>query len=196
VVQARLGEHVEHASGGTRLWVVRSEHHPRHAREHDCAGAHRAGLERHVENGVEQAPAPELGGRFAHREQLGVGGGIAAELALVEGGGQHLAAGDHDGSDWDVVVLDGALRLAQREPHEVLVAGEEGRLRHSPTTPATASESADGRRPPSTRSISSRYQSTHMLRNFDAYVFVGGFVHSAAHRNQCQFACLPSPFWS
>jgi hypothetical protein len=32
VVQARLSEHVEHASGGTRLGVVRPEHEPWHAR--------------------------------------------------------------------------------------------------------------------------------------------------------------------
>ena len=35
-------------------------HHAGHAGQHDRARAHRAGLERHVEHGVEQPPAPEL----------------------------------------------------------------------------------------------------------------------------------------
>ena len=46
-------------------------------------GAHRARLERHVEDAVEQPPAPERARRLADREHLGVGGRVLAQLALV-----------------------------------------------------------------------------------------------------------------
>ena len=49
VVQARLGEDVEHRPGGARLRVGRAVDDARHAREHDRARAHRARLERHVQ---------------------------------------------------------------------------------------------------------------------------------------------------
>ena len=99
--------------------------HARHAREHDRARAHRARLERHVEHAVEHPPRAELRGGLAQRQDLGVRGGVLAQLALVVAGPDDLAVLDHDGPDRDVVVLERALRLAQREPHEVLVAREE-----------------------------------------------------------------------
>src|SRR6185503_5675050 len=62
VVQARLGEHVEHAAGGARLRVGAAEDDPRHAREDDRPRAHRARLERHVQRAVEDAPRAKRGG--------------------------------------------------------------------------------------------------------------------------------------
>ena len=56
-----------------------------------------------------------------------MGGGVLAELALVVAGPDHLAVVDHDGADRDVVVLERAGGLAQRQAHEVLVSGEEVR---------------------------------------------------------------------
>ena len=69
----------------------------------------------------------EAAGRLAQREDLGVGGRVAAQLALVAGGGDHLALVDDHGADRHVVVVECALGLAQGEAHEVLVAREEPR---------------------------------------------------------------------
>ena len=82
MVQARLGEHVEHAARRPRLRVGRAVDDARHAREHDRAGAHRARLERHVEHGVEQPPAaaPLRGrpaARASRRARSGPGGARA-----------------------------------------------------------------------------------------------------------------------
>ena len=58
---------------------------------------------------------------------------VPAQLALVARGGQHLAlVGDH-AADRHVLVLEGPLGLAQRQPHEVLVAREED-AGHVPVT--------------------------------------------------------------
>jgi hypothetical protein len=54
-----------------------------------------------------------------------VGGRVLAELALVVAGRDHLAVVDDDRADRHVVVLERALRLAEGEAHEVLVAREE-----------------------------------------------------------------------
>ena len=56
-----------------------------------------------------------------------MGGGVAAKLAFVAGGGDHLALVDHHSADRHVVVFERALGLAQGKPHEVLVAREESR---------------------------------------------------------------------
>ena len=111
-------------------------------------------------------------------------------------------------------MLERALGLAQREPHEVLVAGEEDR-RHSAATcldprrlgrrargcgrtPGTARRCGErGRdgRPAEHASISSRYQSMQMCATS---LRTRSSVHSytrAAHRSQCRFACLPPPVW-
>ncbi len=63
--------------------------------------------------------------RLAQRQRLGVSGGVVAELALVVTGADHLTVPDDHRTDRDVVVVERALGLAQRQPHVVLVAGEE-----------------------------------------------------------------------
>ena len=90
-------------------------------------GAHRARLERHVEHAVEHPPAAERPGGLAQRDDLGVGGGVLAQLALVVPGGDHLAVVDDHRADRDVVVVQRALGLAQGQAHEVVVAGNEAR---------------------------------------------------------------------
>ena len=54
-----------------------------------------------------------------------MGGRIAAELAFVVGDSDHLAILYDHRPDRDVVVLERSLCLPQRQPHEVLVSGEE-----------------------------------------------------------------------
>ena len=71
---------------------------------------------------------PRRSGRLAQGQHLGVRGGIGAQLALVARGRDHLPLADDHRADRDVVVLRRPLGLAQREAHEVLVAGEEGQV--------------------------------------------------------------------
>ena len=66
-----------------------------------------------------------MAGPLADRDQLGVRGRVRAQLALVVAGADHLAVVDQHGADRHVVVRQRAFRLAQGEPHEVLVAREE-----------------------------------------------------------------------
>ena len=69
-----------------------------------------------------------------------MGGRVAAELALVVAHPCDLALVDDDGADGHVVVLAGALGLAQRDAHEMLVEGEEpfGHRGTEPTRRLTA----------------------------------------------------------
>ena len=66
---------------------------------------------------------------LAHRQHLGMRGGIAAQLALVPGRGEHLALAHDDRPDRHVVVVGRSLRLAKRQAHEVLIAPEEASIR-------------------------------------------------------------------
>ena len=91
VVEAGLAEDVEHAARGARLRIGRPVDDARHASEHDRARAHRARLQGHVEDRVGDAPAAEPLRGLAHRQHLGMGGGIGAQLALVARRGEHLA---------------------------------------------------------------------------------------------------------
>ena len=75
-VEARLAEHVEHAAGGAGLRVGRAVDDARHPRPHDRARAHRAGLDRHVQDGVGDPPAAELRAGLAQRQHLGVRGRV------------------------------------------------------------------------------------------------------------------------
>ncbi len=100
-----IARHVEHAAAGARLRVGRAVDHARHAREHDRPGTHRARLERHVEHRVEHAPAAERAGGLSQRDDLGVGGRVLAQLALVVSGRDQLALVGHHGSDRHILVL-------------------------------------------------------------------------------------------
>ena len=59
-------------------------------------------------------------------------GRVLAQLALVVAGADDLALVDDDGADRDVLVLERALRLAERQAHEPLVASEEAGGRVTP----------------------------------------------------------------
>src|SRR5207302_7550344 len=99
----------------------------------DRPRAHRARLERYVQGAAVEPPAPQRAPGVAHGEHLGVRRGVAAQLALVASSRQHPTLVHDHAADRHVVVLEGALRLAQCEPHEVLVAREEDPA-HVPAT--------------------------------------------------------------
>src|SRR6266508_4189407 len=81
VIQLRLVEQLRDRDNGSGFVIGRAEHHERHAREHDRAGAHRAGLDRDIDGRVGETPASERRARRAKRDHLGVCGGIVFDLA-------------------------------------------------------------------------------------------------------------------
>ena len=125
MVQPGLGEDVEHAARRPGLRIGRREHDTRDSRQHNRTRAHRTGLERHVEHGVEHSPAADRPSGLAQGDHLGVSGGVGADLALVVPGADDLAVPDHEGPDRNVVVLECPGRLPERQAHEVLVSWKE-----------------------------------------------------------------------
>ena len=86
---------------------------------------------------------PSVRGGRAQRDDLGVRRRVLAQLALVVAGADHLAAAHDDRADRHVVVVERPPRLAQRQPHELLVAREQRGLH---ARPRLAEPVADRRR--------------------------------------------------
>ncbi len=61
-----------------------------------------------------------------------MGGGVAAQLALVAGGGERLAVTQDRGPDRDVAVGLGQARLLDRQAHSQLMVWPQGRFVHDP----------------------------------------------------------------
>ena len=78
------------------------------AGEGDRLGAHRTGLQRHVEIAIDQPRRTELGCGGTDRQHLGMGGWVAVGLRAIAGGGQDRAIGaDDHGADRHLAPLCG-----------------------------------------------------------------------------------------
>ena len=96
VVAGRLAEDARAVVDPAALGIGGAVVEPPQAGEGDRLGAHRTGLEGHVEIALDQARRAQPGGRGANRQQLGMGGRIAVAFGAVAGLGQHLAVGTDD----------------------------------------------------------------------------------------------------
>jgi hypothetical protein len=76
VIEPGMPKQVSHRSGHSRFVVPRSKHDALETRQYDCARAHRAWLERHVQRAVVESPAVEFRRRLANSEKFSVSGGI------------------------------------------------------------------------------------------------------------------------
>jgi serine protease len=123
VVEGGLGEDVEDTAGRAGLGVGGAVDDNRDAGEDDCASAHRTGLERHIESRVREPPPPKRLGGGTNREDLGVGSGVGAQLALVAGGGERLAVAGNDGANRHVALALGLAGARNRQVHQLLVRG-------------------------------------------------------------------------
>src|SRR5437016_10294099 len=104
MVEPRVPYDVAHAPAHPRLYIVCPEYQPPDFSEHERACALGAGLERDVQGTVFEAIARGDLQRLLNREQLGVGGGIAARDRLIVRPDKNVAvAGDHR-ADRDLVV--------------------------------------------------------------------------------------------
>ncbi len=125
MVELGLGEDIEHAPTRARLGIAGAVDHPRNAGEDDRTGTHCAGLERDVEDAVENSPGPGHTSGLAQDDDLGVRGGVLAQLTLVVGAGDNLAVSHEHRANWHVLVFQRTFSLAQGQTHEVVVAWEE-----------------------------------------------------------------------
>src|SRR5205807_648882 len=84
---------------------------------------------------VQDPPAAQGAGGVAQGDELGMRGGVGADLALVVAGADDLAVADDNRAHGDVVVIKGTLGLAQGQAHEVFVTGKETRAHRRRTLP-------------------------------------------------------------
>jgi len=123
MIECGRRQDVEDAPGGAGLGVGSAVDHRGDAGEDDRPGAHRAGLQRHVERRAGKAPATERFGRGADREDLGVSSGVGPQLALVSSSGNDISVTGDYGADRHVAV---SLRLTgtfNRKRHHPLGHG-------------------------------------------------------------------------
>ncbi len=124
MIQAGITADREEGVDGAGLGIGAAVDDTGHARVDEGAGAHGAGLQRHVDGRAFEAPVAERGGGAAEGVDLGVGGGILIGLAAVAAAADDGAGGvHHDGAHGDVAHLGGGLGLAEGFAHETRVGG-------------------------------------------------------------------------
>ena len=124
VVQPGLGEQVEHRAGGPGLGVACCVHHAGQARVQHGSGAHRTGLECHVQRAAVEPVVAQGLGRSAQRDDLGVRARVVQRHRLVEAAGDHPPFAHHDRSDRNLARGAGHARLLQGQPHQRCVLGQ------------------------------------------------------------------------
>ncbi len=143
MVEPAVADHVPQRPDRTGLVVVRTEHDPVDAREHQRPGAHRAGLEGHHEGAAGQPPLADGAGRLAHGHDLGVAGRVAVALADVAARADDLAGGgEHDGADRYVAPAGRRRREVEGRPHGCVPAGHPERPTSSSNLPPKPTLSA------------------------------------------------------
>ena len=153
VIESWLAEHVEDAPGGARLRVGRRVDDPGNAGEDDRAGAHRAGLQRHIDRRIRNPPPAEPPRRGSEREDLRVSRRVGAQLALVAGGREDLVGPSDHRPDRCLAAGARDLGLVEGEPHQLAIQLGTGGCGHGPKyrPPATSIRPRclrDGVRPP------------------------------------------------
>jgi hypothetical protein len=117
VIQPRIRSDVVQRSRRATLRVRRSKDDSVDARLLQSSRAHHARLERDVERATAEAPITHRARRSTQCENLGVSGGIAAQLAfVVRPGNDATFAHDHR-SDGNVSVLHRQMRFGQGFAH-------------------------------------------------------------------------------
>ncbi len=125
VVQAALSEHVEHAAAAPAFGSTRRSD-ARHARQHDRTGAHRAGLQRHIEGRVQDAPGPARATlRAARGPRRGPWGRRSSRSLRPVRSARPRGPRPRRS---DVIVLQRTLGLAQGQAHEHSSGGKKRSL--------------------------------------------------------------------
>lgn len=112
---------VGHRPGTAGLGVPGAVDHPVQPRVDDGPGAHRAGLQRHIQLAAAQPPAVQGLAGLPDAEHLGVGQRVLIQLPAVVGAGNHLVVPHDDRPDRDFSQLGGLFGFQQRLTHPVRV---------------------------------------------------------------------------
>ena len=123
VVEAVRVDKVKHAASGPGFRVGGAVYEGADSAIDDRPGAHDAGFKGDHQRAVVESPVTYAGGGVAEGEHLSMGGRIASEFTFVVSRGDHLAIAQHDGADGNVVVVERAPGLGDREAHERFMIG-------------------------------------------------------------------------
>ncbi len=121
-------EYLEHRMYCSSFRVLRAIDQSPDARVGDCAGTHRAGLDRYVEIAIEQTIVAHGFSGFAQCKYFGMRRWIAVEERPVAPRPIMLPIMHNDGADRDFAHHQRALRLAQRFLHPKLVGDGHGKV--------------------------------------------------------------------
>ena len=112
-------EHPRAMDDAAALGIVRAPDHPADPRMADRAGAHGAGLERHVERQAGQPIVAQGFGRAAQGDDLGMGRGIVLSDGLIGARRERLTRGriDDHGADRHLALRRRSFRQAERDAH-------------------------------------------------------------------------------
>ena len=117
MVEAFVFEEVHKGASATGFGVGRAVVDLVDAGEDDGAGAHGAGLEGDIKARAFEPPASEVGGGLGDGQNLGMGGGVLEDFALVVGLADDLPVVDDDAADGDLPGRIGFLGFAQSSLH-------------------------------------------------------------------------------
>ena len=102
VIQLGAGEQLKAGTEGTAFGVVGGVDEVGNPRLNDRTGAHGAGLEGNVEDGVGEAVVAEEARGFTEDDQFGVGGGVIIADGAIAGAREDDIVVDEHGADGDL----------------------------------------------------------------------------------------------
>ncbi len=114
VVQARVGNNLIKTFAAAGLGVVRTVDQALDPGQDDCAGAHDAGLERHVEDALFEPPGAERSAGPGQGQALGVGSRVVQSLAQVVSLRDHSTGTHHEGTDRNLTEVSSLVRQFER----------------------------------------------------------------------------------
>ena len=117
----RQCEEVHYGTTGTRLLVFRAKYHARNSRIDNCTGAHRAGLQCHIQRTLPQAPASQCTASPIDCLQLRMAKCIFPDLPPVSSARNHTILIDDHRPDGNLSFRSGLPGKFQGLPHECFV---------------------------------------------------------------------------
>ena len=110
---------METGAEGATLGIVSAIDESWDASLNDRAGAHGAGLERDVKNGVGKAVVAEDSRALAQDNDFGMRGRVIVANGAIAGAREvHIVVNEH-GADWDFAGVGGSASLLQSKAHEM-----------------------------------------------------------------------------
>jgi hypothetical protein len=118
MIQGRVLRDVENRTRCTGAWIARGKHQTLHSCMHHCACAHRAGLERYIQRGIEQTVVTQRLGCGAHGDHFSVSRGVVRADRSIPPFSDDHAVFDDDRADGNLTCPFGVARQLERALHE------------------------------------------------------------------------------